>query len=349
MKSNFITFSLIFLSISFITIGYASLTSQLLISGEIVVSSSKEVKITNVEISSQMGDGVEIFLPTYLKNETSMFVNLPNQDSSIIYNIEITNDTYNYYRLEDVIELSNSNSAIEYEFVDEMILFFEPNSINTIQIRFYYDSSISSNTELALNLKYNFLSVSYQRLDYLISTGTQYIDSGVISTGDYSFETDFYINNFTLDNGVWIFSGRKETAYTLGVFIEKNVFINSYGGSTNAYRPSLYLKNWYSLYFSRTESFVNGVSYPVSTQLLIPEDKATNILIGANIVNWDGSVDLRYFNGYMKDFIITDVVTGNIIRYFIPVRILDSGEYGYWDLIDNVFYPNIGLGNFSGS
>ncbi len=351
MKYNILITISIILSILLMSIGYSALNTDLSISGEALVAPNRTIKVSSVTLKSFSYGSYEIYSPTFTNDQTNLSVFLPYGTSNIVYEIEITNETDYYYHLDTINELLYSNPNIKYEFVDEEILHFNPNSVTTIEVKFSYNTAFSEDTSLYVNLEYDFVRVNYEVLDYITSTGSQYIDTGVLNDGDYAFESEFLPSFSAKNEGFWLFSGRKETSYTLGLYFyvssTYNYTINTYGGNTTPYTNYRLEKNiWYDMYFSRSSFTINDLSIPVATKSLIPESNATTILLGGNILNWDGTIDTRHFEGNIKYFKITDVTTDELLRYFIPVKLLDTGEICYIDIIEHKFYYNLGTGDF---
>ncbi len=348
MQARIFLYIIIFISIFLMSIGYAALNINLTISGEAIVTGLEKIKITNVSVLSQTSNAYETYTSEYTDETTNIHVSLPNIDSTITLEIEITNETHSYYKIESIIENFYSNPIIKYEIIDEKRLHFNPVSVNTFQIKFYYDGIKGTDSKITLNLEYIFKPVDYEVLDYITSTGTQYIDSGIMNTGDYLFESEFLVKAYTAGSGTWIFSGRVDPNYSLGVFLSHaGGAINAYGAPNVYYEPKVSLNKWLELRYSREENILGGVTYPVEGGNLIPEEYATTILIGGNTVNWDLTVDTRHFNGHMKYFKITDVISDTILRDFIPVRLINSNEIGFYDLVENKFYANIGTGVYT--
>ncbi len=202
-----------------------------------------------------------------------------------------------------------------------------------------------------MNLRFNFNKVTYLNLDYLVFSGNEYINTGLLNTGDYIFETEFNHIEFTSGDGGWIISGRTTAAYTLGVFNGKSGVFNGYGGTTSAKLPHITLNTWYTLYFSRVKHTIGSYNYSVNGGKIIPEEYAREIRIGGATAAYSVAQgeDDRHFKGYMTEFKITNAEDDTILRYYVPAEILEGpnvGEIGYWDVIGNVFYPNDGTGEF---
>ncbi len=351
MKKNIIINLVICFSIVFMSVGYSALNTSLVISGEASVKLGIAFEITDIILKSAENGAYETYNSTFTENQTNIHITLPNQNSSIVYDIEITNNTHLNYYLDNINELLNNNQNISCGFTNQESLFFAPNSINNIEVKCYYKNAITSEVDLSLNLDYDFIVVPFEKLEYIVSTGSQYVDTGIMNTGDYIFESEFLPVEKAKGEGVWLFSGRKVPNYTLGLYFfistTYNFTINTYGGSTGSnsgYR--LPKDTWYDLYFSRNEFTINSINIPVYSKTIIPEDQGTTILLGGNIVNWDGGVDTRQFEGNIKYFKITDATTNELLRNFVPVKLNDTNEILYWDTVEKVYYSNIGTGVF---
>ncbi len=356
-KLTFLFISVIFISVLFMSIGYSSLNSELTISSEAKVEVVPDIRITNIEVSTTENGAFTPYNPTFNDLSSNISVTLPNSNSTITLNIEVTNDTNNYYRLDNILEDVNNNSDIKYEILNKETTFFHPNSVTNIVITFSYETYNASNQNKNLELTYNLEKIPYKNLEYLVFSGFEYINTGLFNTGDYIFETEFnqteYNRNHT-DNSVggWIISGRKIGTHSLGVFIGNYGVYNSYGAGTAARQPNIPLNSgFHTLYFSRFIHTIDNNNYVVNGKILIPEEHKTEIRIGGGTGGYYASSvpDTRHFIGHIKNVKITDASTGNVVRYYVPCEIISGvniGEIGYWDLINNEFYGNGGTGEF---
>ncbi len=346
-----IAFISIFIGILLMSIGYASLNTELTISGEAAVQVEQNIKITNITILQSEGNATTSYNPSFTNTTSNIDVILPNQTSKITLIIEVTNNTDNYYHLDDVIENNNTNYNITYEIKDKEIIYFPERSTQEIEITFYYDNVINTNTEISLGLNYIFEDIIYEKLEYITFTGTQYVDTGVLNTGDYIFETDFMQTALTNNDGGWIFNGRSSYNYAIGVFAGKYGIFNGYGAITQSSTPSATLSSWYSMYYSRSEFYINDSPRTVVGKKLIPSEYERTILIAGATISHSGTPDTRHFIGNIKCFKITDATDGVVLRYFVPAKITEgpnTGQIGYWDIIEDKFYQNAGTGTLTG-
>ncbi len=335
----------IFICILFTSIGYSALNTELSISGNALVDVSGDIRITNVYTKSATNGGYTEYNPTFTNQTTNTNVVLPNSNSTITLIVEVTNTSDDYYHLDSIEQALNTNPSIKYDIKDRDILYFPGNSVREIEITFSYNFMGTVNNT-SVNLDYNFEIVPYEKLEYVRFSGTQYIDTGLMNTGDYIFETEFMQTAYTTGDGGWIFSGRTTSSYTLGVFIGINGVYNGYGGVTSPQYPKLYMNAWYDLYFSRSKFTLGTTTYRVNGGTIVPDAYSRTILFGGATTGWNGGYDARNFTGNIKCFKITNAVNNAVLKYYVPAKLFATGEVGYWDLVEDKFYGNDGTGLF---
>ncbi len=349
MNLNILNVFIIFFSIILMSIGYSALNAELNISGEAVVIAPLGIKITNVTLKEVTNGGYVTYSTFFTTDSSNFYVTLPNANSTVTYTVEVTNYDNTYYHLDQVIESFLSNSEIGYEIVDKEAQYFLEESVTEIEITFYHKNESFTTQEATLNLEYVFSTVHYRKLDYIRTTGTQWMYTGVMNTGDYIFEDEFLMIETGVGNntGSWIIGGRINPNYSLGVFVNNSQVIAAYGTITQVMYPKVVENQWYEMYFSRERLTIGGVNYNLQGESIIPESQAAEIILGGNLLAYDGvSVDNRNMQGQRKYFKITDATTGEYIKYFIPVQLNETGEIGYWDEINNQFHTNDGTGEF---
>ncbi len=341
---------LVFICVLFMSIGYASLNTELTISGDAVVKAPTGIKITNISLLSSEGGAYATYIPTFTDSMSNISASLPNQDSKITFTVEITNYSDVYYHLNEVRENSNDNSNITYEIKDEEIIYLPGNSTVEVEISFYYINSITSATDISLSSVYMFKDILYQKLEFIESDGGQYIETELYNTGNYIFEDEFLITNLGIGNntGSWIVGGRVNPNYSLGVFVNSSPqVIAAYGTITQVMSPGVVINEWYEMYFSMDRLTIGGVDYNLTGEKLIPEAYQAEIIIGGNLLAYDGvSVDNRNMQGKRKYFKVTNAADGTVLRYFVPAKLDSTGEVGMWELVEDKFYGNDGTGVF---
>lgn len=168
-------------------------------------------------------------------------------------------------------------------------------------------------------------------IEYLESTGTQYIDTGVLPSSDLSFHCVFlsYIGSWGYGN---VFGARQSSTrqeYQLTLYSKGSVSIGTRNSSLNIPERE---KNDVSFDGSNTVS-INGVDKLITTSD-ITMDVGTIVLFA--IRQMGSVIQLQAGRIYSCSF-------GNV-RDFIPVRV---GTTGYmYDKVSGQLFGNDGTGDF---
>ncbi len=159
----------------------------------------------------------------------------------------------------------------------------------------------------------------YTPLDYLESTGTQYIDTGVlIDSTDYHGTIDFQFTDAAFNK--W-FAG----AMTDGVIgIEGGIYGGFYTGNGFSYSQSELL--------NRTTATFVATMIPNKNFYLFTR-------LWANPPNPDDNAHVKIFSAKIYD---KDI----LIRNLIPMQRNRDGALGMYDTVNNVFHTNLGTGTF---
>ncbi len=194
------------------------------------------------------------------------------------------------------------------------------------------------------------IEFSYEQLDFLESNGNQYIDIGLMNTGNYLIEDEVYLKTDNDLHMSWLFGGRTDYSYGYGVLVQKlsngvmEVFALHGGSSVPIRLANSVFDKWIKVSFSKDSFVIDGNSYGTSGGIIVPDSYEQEIRLGG--MSQTMSNDTRNFEGYRRQTVITDLDSGLVVRNFIPVKIRETGELGYWDLVNNQFYPNEGEGEF---
>lgn len=223
------------------------------------------------------------------------------------------------------------------------------------------DQTASGSVTLAAGtvvLRYSLLPEGYTPLEYIESTGTQYINTGVIPPGDRSvgFFADVLVNASEVMSGL-ILCGLYEAAAALprvyfgqtginGEFVGN--LIIGYGAnyattvpnsvlcaSRRVQMDALLTDGEQSLSFSTGETFSMGEAHG------FPGNTAPLYLLA---MNWAGRDPTNIFKGRVYGARIA--LGGKTVRNFVPCS-RSGGEIGLYDTVDGVFYPNAGKGKFT--
>lgn len=154
-KNIFVIVS-IFLVVLCNSVIYGAINSEMFIDGDAYVRVDSDIRITELEVLEQNNGAYETYRCNYSKDTTGFQVTLPNSNSSIIYEVTITNKSSDDYVLFDLIEESYSNSNIKYELIDlEEGSVIGGETIYTFKIRLFTLENDSNNSGIII-LKYDF-------------------------------------------------------------------------------------------------------------------------------------------------------------------------------------------------
>lgn len=90
------------------------MATSFLVSGDAHFRVKKDIRITDIKMVGASSSGYETYGSEYYNDGTKMFVTLPNIDSTITYQVEVTNTSNDIYILKEINEILNSNDNIEY-------------------------------------------------------------------------------------------------------------------------------------------------------------------------------------------------------------------------------------------
>ena len=190
--------------------------------------------------------------------------------------------------------------------------------------------------------------ISYIELEYIESTGTQYIDTG-ISAYQTMFESEYQLST--------LYPSTNDNGYVAGVWNPDN----------NRYYPSaLYNYGHQLIAGDRNNNTIQLGPADVNKHKIIYNDTNNKVLfdnvekgtISDLTTQTDRNIYLFALNGstgsqqylvgkiyYVK---IWDKGTNTLIRDFIPVKRKSDGEICMYDKVTEEFYTNAGTGTFIG-
>ena len=188
------------------------------------------------------------------------------------------------------------------------------------------------------------LPSTYQEVEYIESTGTQYIDTGVIPSSTTNIIMDFeYISGesgkyipligerLTVGSnmfGIWINDSTKEIAINFGTVDTSAI------SSTNGMGRHTYSNDGNKWYLDG--SLINTITTSSFT--------ATGSLF-IFALNAGTEIQTRKIHGKLYSMTIYDNET--LLRNFIPCYRKTDKELGLYDLVNGVFYTNQGTGTFN--
>ncbi len=277
--------------------------------------------------------------------DTNTVITTTNTDGEIgekaIYDTTAAYDT----QQDALVTAADANAAIQNAIDTEFICTeWAPNAEHTDDNCYIWDIQNVSTVNLPSG---------YTRLQYLESTGTQYLNLGrPIGSGE-NITTKF---EYTVDKvGVW-FGARAGNSYSAGFVFEfaqyaNNLFILSQKTTVTSYHG--YQANGLSF---MTPYILNWYGNPFQKPTLSPTKTFNN---SGNNINESNYLITPPYNAFLFAYNMAGTVSGKKpmrIYYFtvegkmnlIPARRNSDGKLGMYDTISNAFLTNAGTGEFIG-
>lgn len=195
------------------------------------------------------------------------------------------------------------------------------------------------------------LPTEYQEVEYLQSSGTQYIDTQVVLADALKIfvMVDFRINDgVTGDNGILI-----STTSTASPYYKQLKFPNWYSGKIEVRGYGLNNSSATTLSAGTRATFTfdyqpgsqvckkNGVTFLTGTKAW-SQGPTAHLFMFAN--NDNGSIKWKAKASIYRAYIVADDVE---LRDFVPCYRKNDSKPGMYDLVNGVFYTNIGSGEFT--
>ncbi len=190
----------------------------------------------------------------------------------------------------------------------------------------------------------------YVELEYLEATGTQYINTGIITTALASFDITFML---LADTNMALFGGRNsQTSKTLTMFYlatTKSIrhdFASqlTFSGTTAiSHKTNIRMTNDGTVYSLTQRDLDTGAFSHINDRAIsttVPTYQQTLFAVntGGNIGTF---AKCRVYSYTMYD-------DGTIVRDFIPVKRKSDGVLGMFDTVSGAFFGNSGTGTFLG-
>lgn len=193
------------------------------------------------------------------------------------------------------------------------------------------------------------LPSGYTQVDYIESSGTQYIDSGILPSENIGFEIDFTphndMNRTTArtifgSRTTWKSNGYQLTTYTEGT-LNGGHFLFGTNDTASLIRHSAYMQKDVRCQIS----FLNDVFKAANGDETNIQGTFSNV--SKNIYLF-GCIENRPFElSTTTLYKLKFYDNGNLIRDFIPCYRNSDNEVGLYDLVNDVFYTNQGTGSFT--
>lgn len=185
-----LVFAFLTVSILLLTIGFSAYSTSLAIDGKALVRPLKESRITDVKISKTTNNGVVSYID-YTAYSLVSDITLNNKNSTVTYDVTITNLSSDNLIITKVENQVYNNSNIEYVF-DNMEINktkIKPASQYTFKITFKYKTNNITNKDLKCILMFTYKKVPEYTLKVkslddsdikLVASGNEYTSKSSI-------------------------------------------------------------------------------------------------------------------------------------------------------------------------
>ena len=182
------------------------------------------------------------------------------------------------------------------------------------------------------------LPSGYKQLEYIQSTGTQYINTGFQPNQNTRVTATAYLT--PSDAGTWLFGARNAASdSTFGFLTYENAYRSDYNTDQNKTIPAAY-SDPFEIDKNKNQTQINGETEATSSMGTFQCNYP--LILFAN--NTGGSIS---GGGSGKIYQLSIYDNGTMVRMFIPC-INPDGEIGLYDAANGQFYGNSGTGVFIG-
>ena len=194
------------------------------------------------------------------------------------------------------------------------------------------------------------LPSEYQQVEYIESTGTQYIDTGYINTDDYKpYKVEVMFQYTDITKKGFVFGTVQDTSnfnpLTFGIDISNNAWLfGHYGTSGTSIRFGVIDTNKHKIeYVFKEGIYLDNVLVDSTVeQASTSSNSSKKIALFGRIK--DNTIELiPYLKMYYCKFYEEN---GVLVRNFIPCYRKSDNVIGMYDTVNDVFYTNAGTGTF---
>ena len=210
---------LVFLFIVFLSVGYSSLNQELNITSEAVFRVEEDIRITDIKLVGSAFNGIENYNSSYSKDRIKTGITLNEANSSITYQVTITNTGNVPMNLSFLDNINYSNGGITYELNEKLPYMINKGEEKKIELTYKWSSYNELNKNLDSVIRFNFIkaesvlangtdnatfinnsSFDRSKVESIKFMPTIEVPSSAIEVWDASLNKDGSVMAYTLDN-----------------------------------------------------------------------------------------------------------------------------------------------------
>ena len=181
------------------------------------------------------------------------------------------------------------------------------------------------------------ISSGLVELEYIESTGTQYIDTGIKASKTLKVEADIDVSPAS----GWVMILGDYTSGSYFSWWRQNTTIYAYYGSNNKTLAELTGKRKY------ISNNTNNIWSIDTSQITVTPNSSDFSKNGNNLYLFSVNNGGNYNKASMKLYSCKIYDNGTLVRDFIPARRISDGKAGLWDKVNLKFYTDENGGNFT--
>ena len=209
---------LVFLFIVFLSVGYSSLNQELNITSEAVFRVEEDIRITDIKLVGNTFNGIENYNSSYSKDRIKTGITLNEANSSITYQVTITNTGNVPMNLSFLDNINYNNDGITYELNEKLPFMINKGEEKRVEITYKWNSYNEKSKNLDSLIKFNFIkaesvlakgssssfvnnsSFDRSKVESIKFMPTIDVPSSAIEVWDGSLNKDGSVMVYTLDN-----------------------------------------------------------------------------------------------------------------------------------------------------
>lgn len=209
-------------------------------------------------------------------------------------------------------------------------------------VKTIFDNNVQKNVKKITdgngNIMWYKVPSGYRKVEYLESSGTQYIDTGVYCNHNMTFSTG--IAKVENVNTTW-FGSRNSGNYSTK---NEQIYLNQNTRTITLFSTTADIANAdFSLNYITDITPQIGTKYDIRNMTCV--ETMNNaiyplFLFGLNNIGTPTLMSARIYYLFIKESQVT-------LHYFIPVVRNSDDKPGMYDLVNDVFYTNTGTGEFT--
>ena len=195
---------------------------------------------------------------------------------------------------------------------------------------------VAEATGLIVNGGEEILPAEYQSIEYIQSSGTQSIKTGITFDGLTSVEAEFFPGDISSSTIKGVF-GKWDPAWGCQAILRNNGIEMRFGSTNIETGTDLKLNDWNTIRLDTTGLYLNGVAKATYTKTALSTTSTVTIPIFKRADGEYGDIKLKKFRVSKNNQLVAD--------YHPAIRRSDN-KPGLYDTVGGVFYTNAGTGEF---